>query len=193
MFQLACFKKVKKILLYNSEYRKYLCYTVQKCVCHYDFLPIYISTRLDTNRGGKGEQEYIGKARDADRKYNNTPEHQVGRVECKLVQLGEIHGLVCGNFGEISQPMHNLVAAMATSRVRVAGPLRGRRGILRSEEAERSVAVSSLRRRLGMATVKAQTLTLLGRLQSLGPGSRAGRRDQATQGLDVGGKIHGIG
>ena len=97
------------------------------------------------------QQEYIGKARFADRKYNNTPEHQVGRVECKLVQLGEIHGLVCGNFGEISQPMHNLVAAMATSRVRVAGPLRGRRGILRSKEAERSVAVSSLRRRLGIS------------------------------------------
>jgi hypothetical protein len=129
------------------------------------------------------QQEYIGKARDADRKYNNTPEHQVGRVECKLVQLGEIHGLVCGNFGEVSQPMHNLVAAMATSRVRVAGPTRRRRGILRSEEAERSVAVSSLRRRLGVATVKAQTLSLLGRLESLGPGSRAaaGRRAQATQ------------
>ena len=55
--------------------------------------------------------------------------------------------------------------------------------MLRSEDAERSMAVSSIRRRLGVATVKAQTLTLLGRLQSLGPGSRAAvrRRRYATE------------
>ena len=120
-------------------------------------------------------------ARAADRKYNNTPEGQVGRVESKLVELGEISGLVCGNFGEISQPFHNLVAALATSRVRVAGPSRGRRGVMRSEQAERSVAVSSIRRRLGVAAVKGQTVSLLGRLQTPGPGTAAaaGRSYQA--------------
>ena len=39
------------------------------------------------------------------------------------------------------------------------------RGCLRSEEAERSMAIASIRRRLGVATVKAQTDSLLGRLQ----------------------------
>ena len=139
--------------------------------------------RAVDKRADSLQHEYIMKARAADRKYNNTPEGQVGRVENKLVELGEISGLVCGNFGEISQPFHNLVAALATSRVRVAGPSRGRRGVMRSEQAERSVAVSSIRRRLGVAAVKGQTVSLLGRLQTLGPGTAAaaGRRYQAMQ------------
>ena len=41
----------------------------------------------------------------------------MGRVESKLVELGEVQGIVCGNFGEVSQALHNLVAALATSRV----------------------------------------------------------------------------
>ena len=127
--------------------------------------------------------EYIMNAREADRIHNKTPRGQVGRVESKLVELGEVQGMVCGNFGEVSQALHNLIAALATSRVRVAGPSRGRRGILRSEEAERLVAVSSIRRRLGVAAVKGQAMSLLGRLEVLGPGTAAaaGRRNQAMQ------------
>ena len=134
-------------------------------------------------RASNLQHEYIMKAREADRKYNGVPEGQVGRVESKLVELGEVLGVVCGTWGEVSEPTHALVAALATSRVRVAGPTRGRRGILRSEEAERSLAVSSIRRRLGVATVKAQTASLLGRLESMGPGSSAAvrRRRQATE------------
>jgi hypothetical protein len=57
---------------------------------------------------------------------------------------------------------------LATTQLRVAGPSRGRRGILRSQQAERSVAVSSIRRRLGV--VKGQVFSLLGHLETLGPG-----------------------
>ena len=64
------------------------------------------------------------------------------------MELGEVQGNVCGNFGEVSQGLHTLVAVLATTQVRVAEPSRGRRGILRSEQAERLVAVSSIRRRL---------------------------------------------
>ena len=54
---------------------------------------------------------------------------------------------------------------------------------MRSEEAERSLAISSIRRRLGVATVKAQAKSLLGRLQSIAPGTRAavGRRRHAQE------------
>ena len=52
---------------------------------------------------------------------------QVGKFESKFVELGKVEGIVCGNFGEVSQALHNLVAALATSRVRVAGPSRVRR------------------------------------------------------------------
>ena len=134
-------------------------------------------------RADKLQQEYIMKARNADRKYNGVREGEVGRVERKLVELGEIKGLVCGNFGEVSEATHQLLAVMATSRVRVTGPMVGRRGLLRSEAGERAVVISSLRRRLGVATVRAQSSSLLGRLESLGPGSAAARnrRWQASE------------
>ena len=127
--------------------------------------------------------EYIEKAITADRNYNGTAEGEVGRIESKMVELGTVEGIVCGNWGEVSEPTHALIAAMATSRVRVAGPKRGRRGVIRSEDAERSMVVSSIRRKLGVATVKAQAFSLLGRLESLGPGTAAavGRRRQAGE------------
>ena len=52
---------------------------------------------------------------------------------------------------------------------------------MRSEEGERAVAISSLRRRLGVMTVRCQASSLLGRLETLGPGGAAavGRRQQA--------------
>ena len=54
---------------------------------------------------------------------------------------------------------------------------------MRGEEAERSIAVSSIRRRLGVMAVRCQSSSLLGRLETLGPGgaAAAGRRWQATE------------
>ena len=99
------------------------------------------------------------------------------------MELGEVRGIVAGNFGEVSEDTHALVAALATCRVRVAGVSRGRKGLMRTEEGERSLAISALRRRLGVQTVKCQAHSLLGRLESLGPGSTAaaGRRWQAAE------------
>ena len=81
------------------------------------------------------------------------------------------------------QNMHRLIDVLTTSRVRVAGPQRGRRGMMRSEEGERSVVVGMLRRKLSAASVKAQTSSLLGRLEGLGPGweAAAGRRREALE------------
>ena len=107
----------------------------------------------------------------------------VGPTERKLLQLGEVRGVVSGNWGEVSEATHALLAHLATSRVRVAGPTRGRKGLMKSEEAERATAISSLRRRLGVATVRAQCHSLLGRLETLGPGTAAAsnRRWQAAE------------
>ena len=137
------------------------------------------------------QQEYITKARNADRKYNGVEEGVVGPTERKLLQLGEVRGVVAGNWGEVSEATHALLAHLATSRVRVAGPTRGKKGLMRSEEAERATAISSLRRRLGVATVRAQCHSLLGRLETLGPGTLllqtgAGRLQRRTG--DGGGK-----
>ena len=82
-------------------------------------------------------QEYLNKARGADQSYNQIPPGEVGPVERKLVELGDLRGIVSGNFGEVSEDTHALLAALATSRVRVAGVSRGRKGHLRTEEGER--------------------------------------------------------
>ena len=137
---------------------------------------------VDTRADGL-HQSYVAKARDSDRSHNHTPPGTVGPVEQKLIDLGEVRGIVSGNFGEVSQDTHSLLASLATSRVRVAGPSRGKRGHLRTEEGERAVAISALRRKLGVLAVRCQALSLLGRLEVLGPGTvaAAGRRWQAGE------------
>ena len=106
-------------------------------------------------RAQKLPAEYLQKARAADRR-SGTAEGEVGRVEAKLVAMGEVRGLVAGNFGEVSTDTHTLVAAMANSRVRVAGPSRGRRGRMRGEEAERVIVVTAIRRKLGVMAMRCQ-------------------------------------
>ena len=61
------------------------------------------------------------------------------------MDLGKVCGLVAGNFGEVSDHWHQLLAALATSRVQVAGVQRECRGLLRNEDAEFATAISSLR------------------------------------------------
>ena len=113
--------------------------------------------------GGVQSVQRRGSSGAADRNNNGVPEREVGACERKLIELGEVRGLVAGNFGEVCETWHALLAALATSRVRVAGVKYGRRGMLRSEEAERAVAISHLRVQLGVATVRAQSTSLLGR------------------------------
>ena len=68
---------------------------------------------------------------------------------------------------------------LAISRVRVAGPQKGRRGQVRTEEAELAMTTSFLRRTLSVVGVRAQAKLLLGRLEVIGPGAgaAAGRRN----------------
>ena len=99
----------------------------------------------------------------------------VGRVEANLVSLGCVRGVVCGAWGEVSEHTHALLQALTTSRVRVAGPSTGKRGLERTEEGEKSIVIGYLRRSLSVATVKAQAFSLLGRLEGLGPGAAAAR------------------
>ena len=77
-----------------------------------------------------------------------------------------------------------LVEEIASSRARVADPqARGRRGQILSEEGIKSLAVGYIRRKLGIASVRAQCHSLLGRLDGLGPGATAaaGRRRMAEE------------
>ena len=133
-------------------------------------------------RASKLQQEYVVKARAADR-VAGVRVGEVGRVEAKLVSLGKVQGIVCGNWGEVSEDTHALLHTMAVSRVRVAGPSTGRRDKIRPEEGERAVVMGYLRRTLSVAAIKAQCSSLLGRLEGLGPGAAAARnrRRQALE------------
>ena len=82
--------------------------------------------------------------------------------------------------------MFQLLEALATSRVRVAGPQTGRKGYQRTEEGEKSVIVGYIRRMIPITTVKAQCHSLPGRLEAIGAGAPAamGRRKEAPD-LDM--------
>ena len=67
----------------------------------------------------------------------------VGRVDQKLISLAPVQGIVAGQFGEVSEATHS---PLATSRVHIAGPSVGKRGLLRSEEEERAIAIANLQR-----------------------------------------------
>ena len=65
----------------------------------------------------------------------------------------------------------------------IAGPQRGRKGWMRSEESEKAGIVSLIKRKISVTAVKAQAFSLLGRLEGLGSGaaSAAGRRREALE------------
>ena len=82
-------------------------------------------------------EEYRKKAATADQGHNGAEEGELGPCKQRLTDLVEVCGLVSGNFGEVSDHWHQLLAALATSRVQVAGIQYGWRGILQSEDSGR--------------------------------------------------------
>ena len=128
--------------------------------------------------------EYIKKARRVDQEHGGVQPGQTGRVEAKLLSFPKVEGIVFGNWGEASEAVHRLVDAMATSRASVADPqARKKGGKVMTEEGVKSLAVGFIRRRLGVAAVKAQCHSLLGRLEGMGPGAvtAANRRRRAAE------------
>ena len=88
-----------------------------------------------------------------------------------------------GNWGEASEGVHTLVEQLATSRARVAEPQSRNKGGVLTEEGVKALAVGFIRRRLSIAAVRAQCISLLGRLEVMGPGLTAasGRRRAAAE------------
>ena len=110
--------------------------------------------------------EYKKKARDADKQYVGTAEGSVGPVENKLLQYGDLQGLVVGAFGEGSQDLHTLVQTIAEAKVKSLGLARGRQGT----EAELGIVVGQVRRMLSTTSVRAQAQCLLARMSQVGEG-----------------------
>ena len=101
----------------------------------------------------------MAKAKHTDQTYCGTPRDTVGPVELKLGSLGRVHGIVVGAFGEASDDLHSLIHHLAVSRVRFAGLQGGRRGQVRTEEAEIALTISLLRKSLFVwAVIPQQTM-----------------------------------
>ena len=134
-------------------------------------------------RANQLHQTYVAKARTTDQTFCGTPDGEMRPVERKLASMGEVKGLVVGAFGEVSAATRALISHLAQSRVQVARPQLGRRGQLRSEEAEIAITTAFLRRTFSICAVKGQAFSLLGRLEGLGAGAAAaqGRRSHAAQ------------
>ena len=72
---------------------------------------------------------------------------------------------------------------LASSRARIAEPQTSRRGDKLTEEGVRALAISHIRKTLSVAAVRAQSYSLLGRLDGMGPEAvlAAGRRRKALE------------
>ena len=105
-------------------------------------------------RAGELNAEYLAKKKRTDQTYCGTPQDTVGPVELKLGSLGRVHGIVVGAFGEASDDLHSLIHHLAVSRVRFAGPQVGRRGQVRTEEAEIALTTFFLRKSLSVCAAK---------------------------------------
>ena len=121
--------------------------------------------------------EYVKKAKDIDRNYVGVQEG-VGPVERRLQQFGEVRGLVMGAFAEASEDMHNLLQEMAESRV-AAVDLQASQGS--GEREDISVVIGQLRRRLSVATIRANINCLLTRLSLVGEGTRQAMKRRQWQ------------
>ena len=75
------------------------------------------TARAVDKRSAELHKEYVAKARAADRQCGGVEVRRVGPVEAKLASLGQVRGLVFGNFSECSEDVHSLIEAIATSRV----------------------------------------------------------------------------
>ena len=90
----------------------------------------------------------------------------MGPVERKLLQFGDLLGLVVGAYGEGSEDLHSLIQNLAESTVNAMGLRRGRQ----ASEEELGVVVGQIRRSLSTTFKRAQAQCLISRLNCTGQG-----------------------
>ena len=108
---------------------------------------------------------------------------QIGPVEARLLTYGKVRGWCFGAWGEVSGEVHSLVQKIAKKKQELAPTQPGRRGPVRSKEAQLATLVASVRRDLSHKAVQQQSKLLLDRLRLLGDGATeaAGRRGWAEE------------
>ena len=79
----------------------------------------------------KLQKKYERKAMTVDKEYCGVVAREIGPVENKLISMSEVQVVVFGNLGETSEATHKLLDCIAQVILRVTGPQKSRKGILR--------------------------------------------------------------
>jgi hypothetical protein len=112
-------------------------------------------------------------ARDVDLEMGVNVTEVEGPVSRRLREFGPVIPLVFGGFAEASEGVHDLVDLLSKFRLKKEGNKSGREGSKR----RLGVIVGQIRRRLSLATVKANTTCMLSRLGLTGDrASEAGKK-----------------
>ena len=116
--------------------------------------------------------EYLAKARAMDRELGFESPNQ-GPVGRRLQEFSPVIPLIFGGFAEVSEGVHNLLDVLSRARLKKESMNAGKE---RSEN-RKSEIVGQLRRKISLATWKANTSCLLSRVSMTGDGStEAGKR-----------------
>lgn len=101
---------------------------------------------------------------------------QQGRIRQQLDQYGDLITIVVGKFNELSEGGHQLLKAVAESRVAKTATRAGEAVLSRAME--KGVIVGELRRQLSVVNLRASMACLLERLEQAGEGGRLATRRQ---------------
>ena len=127
--------------------------------------------------------KYRTKAIKIDRKYCRTAADDIGPLQQRLQSFGDLQCLVVGQYGEVSQHLHDLLGRFATCQADQIARSTGRP----VSDQQRGQLLHQLRRELSVTAVRAQASCLLSRLGHIGSGAReaAQRRTRAKQTVEL--------
>ena len=143
----------------------------------------YQSRRLKSvdQRANGLPKEYLDKAQHIDRKYCGTALNHVGPLQQRLQSFGDLLCLVAGQYGDVSQDLHELLKSLATSKAAHISQMEGRP----VSDSERGLLLHQIRRRLSVSIVTSQSSCLLSRLHHTAPGAKeAAKRRAAAKGRE---------
>ena len=118
---------------------------------------------------------YLDKAKKIDRKYCGTQEDQEGPLEQRLKSFGDLQCLVAGQYGEVSQHYHDLLAKLAKTKAAHFSLTQGRP----LSNSEQGLLLHQLRRRLSVTIIRAQSACLLSRIGHFQPGAKEAAKRRA--------------
>ena len=117
----------------------------------------------------------LDKAQKIDRKYCGSIPGQEGPLEHRLKGFGELQCLVAGQYGEVSQHYHDLLAKLATSKAAHISETEGHP----LSNLKCGLLLHQLCRRLSVSIIRAQSSCLLSRLGHFQPGAKEAAKRRA--------------